>query len=359
MALTLVRAAPLHDESTPEEIHIVESLSGNDGQSNPIHVEVGNHSMNIASPTVKEHHHHQPHQVKLEPKEEIIPCCSSGEELAQHVIKLRDFIETLPEDDFDGFLEHYLKKASKDEVFALELALDLDGDDSEEEDEDDSASSFSSNSEPWEMEDDESIKFVPLEKLQKGHHGHNHQFQHQFERQVGCSEKEIKFGFCDPMEEYSSHHRHHQSHGHHHHHLEEELECSQVEQDEGLCVVQEHRQHHHSHPHSDSQPRHGVIIGDSRHSRVNREFMGADGYPLGQSISKQSQQDNDADLLGKKIEHSIEPISFAIIQQAIGGPLSGLVKPRVNPKAPQDAVKLHIEGVSMVPQDADQASNIV
>jgi hypothetical protein len=365
MAITLARSAPLQD--TTGGPHMIEVVAAPQLKDAP--VEVGNHSMHITSPSgVKEHHHHHSQHQHHHQQAQLVPdgedyaaelsdeIPTNGEELAEHVINLRDYIETLSDDEFEGFMEHYMENASKDDMFALELALELDADDRDEEDDFDHTNA-------WDSEDDEdAIKFVPYSQVKGDHHrhhrqrAHNHRLQHRFEREVGCDEEEIELGLCEPsleFEKHPHHHRHHHRHGHHHHEQEDELMCSQAEFEQGLCgEIQQHR-HHHGHHHS--HLRHGQEVRSYEHPSHHQVLTKADGFPFGDNLThlRHNQRLNDADLLGKPQFHvSAKPLGVTIIEHALPGPAIMVGKPDVHPVK---IAEVHVQEVpSLAPRDVKE-----
>lgn len=386
MAISLARAAPLQDNAGPTEAHLIEAVP----EHHPVIDGLGNRSMYVPSPTgIKEHHHghhHSPHHHSNAHQTQVVPdgedyaaelsdeIPTNGEELAQHVINLRDYIDTLSEDDFDDFLDHYMENAGKDDMFALELALDLDADDEDAEDD-------YSYIDPWDAEDDdETIKFVPYSQVKQGptsHHRHhrqrlhNHRRQRQLEEEVGCDEEEIAMGLCEPSIEYSRHPRHHRS-GHdrqHHQDIEEELMCGPAEFEEGLCGPRHH--HHHQRHHHQPHLRHGEVIEKETYElpaghhphHAHQVMTKADGFPFGENLGhlRRHQYQYDADLLGlPEVHHSHashKPFHIRIIESAASVPMVTVTTPESVDPVKVAKVHIHQQHPSLTPRAVDEVSS--
>lgn len=187
----------------------------------------------------------------------------SSDEMAEYVLSLRDYIDTLDDEEYDTFVDFYLKEGSEEDIFALELALDLDDPDSLLE------------------ESNDGVEFAPYEEVRGHHksHGHHHR-HHKHHGEKQCSEREFRKGLCEPIRE------------HHHHHRKHHHGNSRKDAEDGLAYAHKNHYQHHNHS-GDLRPSHPA------HHRVDpTQLTQADGFPAGHGFSHPRHTLFDDDLLG-------------------------------------------------------------
>ncbi|UZJ53438.1 hypothetical protein CBS101457_002758 [Exobasidium rhododendri] len=330
LALSLVRAAPVDSDETIPQFRVIDLLPAHSGQ-----LQVGHQSAQVTAPMdTSVPHHPKQHQVRIfvdgpaeqpfigefdlkqqqqvkhqhhgernhrKPESEHSDddddddddesdledgiCMEASEELAQHVVSLRNYIDTLDEREYSTFLDHYVDEGSEDDMLALELALEL------EEDEDGKLLK------PV-IDCEDALEYVSLKELSRHDHGHHDHTQklleHEIEQDMACSKEEMENGECESIES----HRQARKHLHH-----------------------QHNQHH---DHRDHRFRKGKeIISHHLHQPLSTvQLIQADGAPVGENATRPHfhHQPNyhDADLLGPGGLHP----STMINAKAVSSPLA-------------------------------------
>jgi hypothetical protein len=323
LAISLVHAAPVDSNDAPE-FSVVDLLPAHAG-----HFELGHRAAQVTAPfDTSIPHPANPHQVKIRidgaddepiigafdlPQQNHVKhqhhgekqhqeeqrehfeddetaledevCMEASQELAKHVISLRDYIDTLEEEEYSSFLDHYLDEGNEDDMLALELALELKEDDD------------GNLLEPvFDCED--ALEYITYKQL-----SHNkEQSQGKDNRSRDILERE----------------------------LEQDLACSKEEMENGECEsIEQHRQaRHHHHQHQDRKahpPREGRAAAASTEHLIHPgkivRLTQADGFQHGENLTRPHFDHHpslqDADLLGSTTV--VHPLIHA---QPVSSPLT-------------------------------------